>query len=90
MSHLLQVIRLEPSFDVDYLAFTARRSAEADAAGAGNASTGMARVAFEKHLNDARLCTLQAAQAQVRTRLRRNDCIVLRRVALCVSGCFRV
>lgn len=65
MSHLLQVTRLQPAIDVDYLAFSARRSAEAEGSGSGNAQSGMTRVAFEKHLADARTCTLKAAQAQV-------------------------
>jgi PAS domain S-box-containing protein len=65
LSHLLQAERRSPPIDVSFMAFTGRRSAEVNAAGPDNALSAVARVAFEKHMQDARYHVLRAALRQV-------------------------
>ena len=62
-SHLLRASRLHPSLDVDFMIFTARQAADSSSS-AGSRLNALSRVAFEKHLTDARKFVLGAMKAQ--------------------------
>jgi PAS domain S-box-containing protein len=64
ISHLLMAIRLGPPIDVAFLAFQARRMLESSSQ-SGILSSALHRVSFERHLAEARLNTVRAAQVQV-------------------------
>ena len=63
LGHLLQVTRLNPALDVEFLAYQARRELESHA-GSG-ALSALSRVSLEKYLTDARRCVYRAAHAQL-------------------------
>lgn len=62
-SHLLRASRLHPPLDVDFEVYVARQAAESNPSGGGSLNA-LARVAFEKHLSDARKHSLLAMKAQ--------------------------
>jgi PAS domain-containing protein len=62
VSHLIQAQRLFPWLDVAFLAFQGKRHAEAS--GGQHATSALNRVAFERHLTEARRHTAAAVAAQ--------------------------
>lgn len=63
LSHLLQAERIKPPIDVSFIAFQARKAAEED--GSGSQLNALARVTFDKHLNDSRRSVQRAAHRQL-------------------------
>jgi hypothetical protein len=63
MSHLMRASRNKPSLDVGFMIYQAHQAAASGGAG-GSRMNALSRVAFEKHLVDARKHVLVAMKAQ--------------------------